>query len=99
MSIYWVRSDSLFLLKDHFIPNIGGSAIGFNSLPPAPGLSGLLGASYSPSTKTSGNVSASLPRRRGPSGPTGTDDLSMSLLGTVATFAPPITLANSPKVV
>ena len=73
---------------------VGSTIGGFNSLPPAPGLSGLLGVSYSPSPGT--HSSGSLPRRRGPSGPI--DDLSMTFLGGITPFAPTITLANSPMV-
>lgn len=69
-----------------------GTPIGFGSLPPASGLTGLLGSSFSVPPGT-----GPPPRRRGPSGPT--DDLSMSFLGTVAPFvltAPPV--QSSPMV-
>ena len=64
---------------------------GFGTLPPAPGLTGLLGTPF-----VTLPSSAVQPRRRGPSGPT--DDLSLNYLSSAATFGLPVPVpSSSPK--
>ena len=93
---YHFSSLTLTLTLPHTLPHntilTVGSSAGFGNLPPAPGLSGLLGVSYIPSPQGPGSI----PRRRGPSGPT--DDMSLSFLGGSTPFGLPVVASSSPKV-